>query len=104
MIDRPQEEGTWKLAELGNAAAALDSDRASAMTATLAKIPAAPSSTSRSTPGEGSLERQFTPVERPTANNRPPPPRRHQQRELLVMDHTSAGTEAAAAAHDGSAH
>jgi hypothetical protein len=73
------------------------------MTATLANIPAAPSSTSRST-REASLERRFTPVERPTVNNPPPPPRRHQQRELLVMDPSSAGTEAAAAADDGPTH
>src|SRR4029453_16386745 len=28
-------------------------------------------------PGEGSLEQQFAPVERPTVNNPPPPPPRH---------------------------
>ena len=83
------------LAELGNASAFLASDRASAMTATLANSTCGAFLDEQAMPGAGlerqfapdaSLERPCTPIERPTVNKPQPPLRRHQQRQLLVMD------------------
>jgi hypothetical protein len=100
------------LAEVGNAAAFLAPDRASAMTATLANVTCGAFLDEQAMAGSGpwttvhpvaSLERPCTPVERPTVNKPQPPRWRHQQKQLLVMDRGSVGAKAAAAADDGSA-